>query len=125
MSDLDLIRQLEDLLGHPLEEIPEAQFEQHNQAAFTRDWDSPDWIEKDSYSMTDDGAVSGLLIQPVTSDLLTLFPFWQFSQIRHLHLRQVNLESFSFISDLKDLNSLNLGDNKISDISFLIETKKT
>lgn len=40
MADLDLIRQLEDRLGHPLEEIPEARFEQHNQAIAVGDWDS-------------------------------------------------------------------------------------
>lgn len=38
MSDLDLIRELEDLLGHRLKEIPEARFEKNNQVMASRDW---------------------------------------------------------------------------------------
>ena len=41
MSDLALIRQLEDLLGHPLEEIPESRFERHNKV-MAWDWDRAD-----------------------------------------------------------------------------------
>ncbi|MEY3298569.1 MAG: Leucinerich repeat, partial [Cyanobacteriota bacterium] len=132
MSDLALIRQLEDLLGQPLEEIPEARFERHNQAMATRDWDSPDLIKQGSHSITSDGAVSGLFLRPVTSDVLADFPFWQFSQIRHLllfsqirHLllSQVNLPSFSFLAELKGLTSLDLRFSKISKISFLAELK--
>lgn len=36
MSDLDLIRQLGDLLGRPLEEISEDRLKRHGQAKYAR-----------------------------------------------------------------------------------------
>lgn len=123
MSELDLIRQLGDLLGRPLEEIAEDRFEQHIQAKFTKDWTNPDLIRRDSYSLSQDGIVSGLFLQPVTSQILFGFPFEKFSHVKHLHLNRVNLPNFSFTSKLKNLSSLDLGNNNISDVLFLKELK--
>ncbi|OUC15462.1 MAG: hypothetical protein B0A82_06965, partial [Alkalinema sp. CACIAM 70d] len=121
MSDLDLIRQLGDLLGRPLEEIPEDRFERHIQAKNVRDWASQDLIKRDSYAVAKDGTVIGLFLAPVTSQRLFDFPFQQFRHLRHLHLSLVNLASFEFLRGLKELTSLDLSANHISDWSFLRE----
>ncbi len=123
MPDLDLIRQLGDLLGRPLDEISEAQFERHAEARAAQDWHSPDLIKKDSYALTAEGSVSGLFLRPVTSELLRDFPFWQLSRVRHLYLHRVNLPRFAWLAELKRLTSLDLSSNQISDISFLAELK--
>ncbi|MBE7383927.1 MAG: leucine-rich repeat domain-containing protein [Leptolyngbya sp. SIO1E4] len=122
MSDLDLIRQLGDRLGRPLEEISEDRFTQHGQARYR--WGSTNRITRDAYSLAADGTVNGLFLQPVTSEILFDFPFRQFSQIRHLSLNWVNLPNISFLSDLKELTSLDLRNNSISDISFLSDLKE-
>jgi hypothetical protein len=46
MSELDLIRQLGDRLGRPLEEISEDRFERHVQARKARDEASQDVIQR-------------------------------------------------------------------------------
>jgi hypothetical protein len=76
MSDLDLMHQLGNLLGRPLEQLSEDQFERHAQARATWNWDSQNLIKRDAYFQRDayslgaDGTVSGLFLQPVTSQLL-------------------------------------------------------
>ena len=121
MSDLDLIHHLGGLLGRPLEQISEDRFEQHIQAKFARH--SADFINRDAYSLAEDGTISGLFLRWATSEILLDFPFQEFSQVGHLYLHRVNLQSFSFLSELKGLKSLDLSDNKISDCSFLSELK--
>ncbi|MGR3279039.1 hypothetical protein ACSYAD_28655, partial [Acaryochloris marina NIES-2412] len=101
MSDLDLIRQLGDRLGRPLEAISEERFEQHIQAKYSRNQTDQELIKRDTYSLTIEGAVSGLFLQPVTSEILFDFPFDQFRDVRHLSLDRVNLSSYSFLRDLK------------------------
>jgi internalin A len=123
ISELDLIHELGDRLGRPLEEIAEDRFERHIQANNARGRASQDLIERDSYSVAKDGTVSGLFLAPVTSQLLFDFPLQQFSHVKHLHIRQVNIPSFSFLSEFKSLTSLNLSSNEITDFSFLSELK--
>lgn len=116
MTDLDLIRQLGDRLGRPLEEIPEERFEQHIQAKYSRNQTDQELINKDAYALTKEGAVSGLFLQPVTSETLFDFPFDQFREVRHLYLERVNLSSYSFLSGLTGLTTLDLSSNSISKI---------
>ncbi|MEM8643194.1 MAG: COR domain-containing protein [Cyanobacteria bacterium P01_G01_bin.54] len=123
MSDLDLIRQLGDRLGRPLAEISEDRFEQHVQAKYARGRANQGQINRDAYSLAEDGTVSGLFLQPVTSQILFDFPLNQLSHVRHLHLYKINLQSFSFLSELKGLTSLYLSSNRITDCSFLSELK--
>ncbi|MDJ0707757.1 MAG: COR domain-containing protein [Leptolyngbyaceae cyanobacterium MO_188.B28] len=123
MSDLDLIHQLGDRLGRPLEEISEGRFERYVQANYSRDSTNQDRINRDAYSLAENGAVSGLFLQPVTSQIMFDIPLYQFRQIRHLFLSKVNLPSFSFLKGLKGLTSLDLRNNRISDGSFLRELK--
>lgn len=116
MADLDLIRQLGDLLGRPLEEISEERFERHAQAKYARDG-AKDRITRDAYCLASNGTVSGLFLQPVTSELLFDLSFEQICHVRYLYLDRVNLLSYSFLSDLKGLTSLDLSDNKIKTVA--------
>jgi internalin A len=119
MSDLDLIYKLGERLGRPLQQLSEAQFERHAQAKATRNWNSPNLIKRDAYCLGADGTVSGLFLQPLTSQLLVDFPFHQFGSVKHLYLSQVNLPSYDFLGNLTGLTSLDLSNNQISDISVL------
>ena len=65
MSDLDLIHQLGERLGRPLDVISEDRFKQHNRVYYTQNW--TDRISRDAYSLGADGTVSGLFLRPVTS----------------------------------------------------------
>ena len=118
MTDLDLIDQLGGLLGRPLDVLSEERFERHAQAKYARDG-GREQITRDAYCLGADGTVSGLFLQPVTSELLSDFPLHQFSQVRHLSLHRVNLKSYAFLSELKGLATLDLSSNEISDCSFL------
>ncbi|MGF1569869.1 MAG: hypothetical protein ACFCVD_17665 [Nodosilinea sp.] len=93
MSDLDLIRQLADRLGRPLQELSEARFERHAQARAARDWNSQELLKRDAYALVADGSVSGLLLQPVTSEILVDFPFAQLSHIGEVVRRQISLNT--------------------------------
>jgi internalin A len=121
MSDLDLIRELGDRLGRPLEEVSEDRFERHIQAKYTKNWG--DRINRDAYSLAEDGTVSGLFLEPVTSHILLDFSFDQFRHLKYLYLSQIKLSSFDFLSKLKGLTSLDLSSNQISDVTFLQELK--
>ena len=119
MSDSDLIRQLGDRLGRPLEHLSEDRFERHVQASYGQDRTGRERINRDSYALGEDGRVSALFLQPVTSEVLFDLPFHQLSQIKYLLIYRVNIPSFSFLSELKNITSLDLSFNSISDCSFL------
>ncbi len=116
MSDLDLIEQLGDFLRRPLIEVSEERLERHFQTRY--EWDGANRINRDAYSLAENGTVSGLLLQPVTSEILYDFPFQQLTDLRHLYLSRVNLSDWSFLSHLTGLTSLDLS-FRISDWSFL------
>ncbi|MEM9806794.1 MAG: leucine-rich repeat domain-containing protein, partial [Cyanobacteria bacterium P01_D01_bin.56] len=118
MSDLDLIEQLGNLLRRPLEKLSEERFERHGQGKYAAD-NSETQITRDAYCLAENGRVSGLFLQPVTSELLFDFPLHRFSHLKHLHLNQVNLSSYLFLKDLTGLTTLDLRYNRISDGSFL------
>lgn len=84
MSDLDLIKQLGDLLGRPLLEVAEERLERHFRARYGRD--RSERIDRDAYSLSENGTVSGLLLLPVTSELLYDFPFGRLKNLRYLDL---------------------------------------
>ncbi len=119
MTDLDLIRQLGDLLRRPLIEVSEEQFERHGRSRYTND--SADRINRDAYCLAADGTVSGLLLKPVTSKLLYGFHLQELKHLKYLYLPNVNLPDCSFLSELTGLTSLDLSDNSITDFSFLSE----
>jgi len=97
-----VIHQLGERLGRPLEQFSEDGFERHAQANMMRNWDSHQkLIERDSYSLGVDGTISGLFLQPVTSQLLVDFPFHQFINVKYLYLSRVNLPSYNFLGKLK------------------------
>ncbi|MEL6778798.1 MAG: leucine-rich repeat domain-containing protein, partial [Cyanobacteria bacterium J06597_16] len=123
MPELDLIAQLGGLLGRSLAEVSEDRLEQHAQANYALGSDRQHRINTDVYSLAADGTVSGLLLQPVTSQILLGFPLHQFRHLRHLQLSNVKLKSYAFLSDLKGLTSLDLSYNRISDFSFLRDLK--
>ena len=118
MADLDLIEQLGKLLGRPLKELSEERFEHHGQAKYKPDADQ-DRIIRDAYCLGADGTVSGLLLQPVTSELLFDFPLYRFNHLKQLYLNRVNLPDYLFLKELTGLTTLDLSDNSISDGSFL------
>ena len=118
MSDLDLIEQLGELLGRPLEELPEARFERHAQTKHLQDG-SQERITRDAYCLGTDGTVSGLFLQPVTSRVLFDFSFNRFRHLRYLYLDAVNLPSYSFLSKLTALTMLSLSCNRIVNCFFL------
>lgn len=121
MSDLDLIDELGELLGRPLEEISEGRFERHAQGKYLLDGKTQNLIARDTYCLAKEGTVSGVFLQPATSELLFDFPLEQFKQIKHLYLNQVNLRDYSFLAELTGLKSLDLSNNKIKNASFLAE----
>ena len=121
MTDLALIRQLGELLRRPLQEVSEEQFQQHEQARYARGSAAQDRIARDAYCLAEDGTVSGLLLQPVTSELLDDFPFHQLKYLKYLYLSTVKLRSYSFLSELTGLTTLNLSYTSITDFSFLSE----
>ena len=123
MSELNLIRQLGDRLGRPLEEVSAERFEQHVLAKYVWDGANQARISRDSYAVADDGTISGLFLETVTSHILLDFPFDHFRHLRHLHLAQVNLSSFEFLQEFKGLTTLDLSSNQISDCSFLSDLK--
>ena len=92
VSDIDLIRQLGNCLGRPLEQISEDRFEQHIQAQYAWDSANQNRITRDAYSLAEDGTVSGLFLQPVTSVILVDFPLQQLRQVKHLYLYRINLQ---------------------------------
>ena len=85
MTDLDLIRQLGELLRRPLQEVSEEQFQQYEQARYARGSAAQDRITRDAYCLAEDGTISGLLLQPVTSELLDNFPFQQLKYLKYLY----------------------------------------
>ena len=80
MTDLDLIYQLGNLLGRPLQEISEERFEQYGRSQYKqgRTEEHISCVIRDIYSLAADGTLSGLLLQPITSELLHDFPLQQF-----------------------------------------------
>ncbi|MEL6382428.1 MAG: hypothetical protein AAFQ89_08140, partial [Cyanobacteria bacterium J06626_18] len=111
MSDLDLIQQLGDCLGHPLEEIPENLIEQYVQTEYTQN--PADWpyanqksIIRDYYSLSENGMVSGLFLHPVTSEILFSFPLHRLRHLKYLSIHDVNLPDFSFLGQMTELKSL-------------------
>ena len=121
MTDLALIRQLGELLSRPIQAVSEEQFKRHEQARYAQGSAAQDRITRDAYCLAEDGTVSGLLLQPVTSELLYDFPFQQLGQLKYLYLSTVELQSYSFLSELTGLTTLFLSFNRITDFSFLSE----
>ncbi|PZO19892.1 MAG: hypothetical protein DCF25_07770, partial [Leptolyngbya foveolarum] len=120
MTDLDLIRQLGELLRCPLQEVSEEQFKRHEQIAYSAQGNAAqEQITRDAYCLAADGTVSGLLLQPVTSELLYDFPFQQLGQLKYLYLSIVNLQSCLFLNKLTGLTTLDLSNDSITDCLFL------
>ena len=115
-SEIDLIHQLGDILGRPLDKLSEAHFERHNQAkdqeTYLRD-NSLDCIKRDAYCLAVEGTVSGLYLHTVTSHILLDFPFHHFRHLKYLSLIHINLSSFEWLRDFKGLTTLDLRSNNI------------
>ena len=63
MSDLDLIRQLGELLRRPLQEVFEEQFKRHGQRADSEQGNAAQArLTRDAYCLAEDGTVSGLFL---------------------------------------------------------------
>ncbi|MEM7772417.1 MAG: leucine-rich repeat domain-containing protein, partial [Cyanobacteria bacterium P01_A01_bin.37] len=121
MFDRDLIQQLGDILGRPLDPLPEDRFERHTQANDAPGGTKQDRVTRDAYALAEDGTVSGLFLAPVTSHILLDFPFQEFRHLKYLCLRQVNVSSFEWVRELTGLTTLDLRYNRISDGDFLRE----
>ena len=119
MSDLDLIRQLEDRIGKKLEAVAEEKFKVDSEDLLFYDFEYGN-----SYALSYGKELIGLYLLNVDSNKLSNFPFHKFKKITHLYLVDVELQSFSFLSKLIGLTSLNLRSNRLTDVSFLRELTK-
>jgi internalin A len=117
MSDLDVLRQIEQRIGRSLVRVNAADFE--GRARFPN---------QDVYAMSPDGKVICLSLR---GDLLfpgfnriTDFSFLQdLKGLTSLALRSNRITDCSFLKDLKGLTSLDLRSNDITDCSFLKDLK--